>query len=389
MMNCILLSTCWLTPAMTSVPIATKSPSAAEIARLGFDAGRLQTMRDRMADFVQRGQIAGVVTLLQRKGRLVSMDAIGYKNLETHEPMTFDTVFQAWSMTKPFTAVAVSILAERGLLRLQDPVQRYLPEFQATKLRNGQAPGTPLRIAQLLNHTSGISSDMPISDEDRSRMTLKEFVDLVASQPLENVPGTTVQYSGPGISVAGRIVEVLSGDSFDAFLEKEVFQRLSMRSTWMFLPATMRSRLAMGYALEDGALKRASTDPYRTGSRFANPAGGLYSTVTDMAKWQQTMLDGGAPIISRAMLNRMTQVLPGTADSSDHAFGLGWSVVRGPGATSSLVPPGTFGHSGAYGTYAWSDPKNQVVGVIMIQREGGAEREVDVFRTMAYASLLR
>jgi CubicO group peptidase (beta-lactamase class C family) len=389
MMNSMLFSICCVLPAMNTVPITTKSASAAETARLGFDPHRLQSMRQRLSEFVHQGQISGAVTLIQRKGRLVSMDAIGYKSLETKEPMAFDTVFQAWSMTKPFTAVAISVLVERGLLRLQDPVQRYLPEFQAMKLRNGQAPGDSIRISQLLNHTSGIGSDTPISDEDRSKMTLKEFVSLVARQPLENAPGTTVQYSGPGISVAGRIVEVVSGVSFEAFLEREIFQKLSLRSSWMFLPEAMRPRLASGYSLEDGKLTLVSTDPFRIGSRFANPAGGLYSTASDIAAWQQAMLDGGAPILSSAMLNRMTQVAPSAVGGSDHAFGLGWSVVRGPGATGSLVPAGTFGHSGAYGTYGWSDPKNQMVGVIMIQRAGGAEREVDVFRTMAYASLVK
>ncbi len=371
-----------------TVPITTKGASDSEARRLGFDPAKIQAMRTRLQSFVAEGRLPGMVVLIQRHGKLVSLDAIGYRAVGATAPMTADIVFQTMSMTKPFTATALCMLVERGLVRLSDPVSRYLPEFGKLRLKDGVAPSGPVRVRHLLNHTSGIASDMPISDEDRAGTTLQQFVELVARQPLVTEPGTAERYSGPAISVAGRIVEVVSGKPFERFLADEIFRPLGMNNSWMFLPAEERARLAGVSVLEDEQLKAETGDPARTGARFANPAGGLYSTAEDLARWHQAMLGGGAPVIGKTMLKLMT-TLPTSRPigaGEEVGFGVGWSVVRAPGPSSSLLPAGTFGHAGAYGSYSWTDPTTGIVGVFLSQRVFGADREIDAFRTMVYAA---
>lgn len=371
----------WLVCAMImgaspSVPLSTRSASPDGLRRLGFEPSRIQALRERMQGFVSSGELTGCVGLVWRHGKLVTWDAVGYLDVSQTKPMAFDTVFQAMSMTKPLAAAAVCLLVERGLVRLNDPVQRYLPAFDRR-----------IRVRHLLDHTSGIPSDMPVSDEERAKWTLAEFVDLVAKQPLLTEPGTAERYSGPAISTAGRIVEIVSGKSFEQFLRKELFEPLKMRSSWMFLPPAERARLAEVPALESGRLVPTSDDPARPGARFANPAGGLYSTAADLARWHQAMLDGGKPVLSKATVDRMVR-LPDTRPAGageEFGFGLGWSVARK--RTSGLLPAGTFGHSGAFGTYGWADSSTGIVGVFLAQRLYGAEREIDVFRTMVYAAL--
>ncbi len=369
-------------------PALELRPSEAEIQRLGFDPARIRAMRDRMAAAVSSGSLHGVVTLFERHGKVVSLDAFGTLRVGTPEPMRSDAIFQVMSMSKPVTAVAVAILAERGLLRFNDSAALYLPAFAEMKLADGKRSETPIRIHHLLSHTSGIAGDMPIEDEDRARMTLGAFVDLVSKQPLRSEPGAETRYSGPGTSVAGRIVEVVSKKAFDRFCADEIFTRLEMLDSHFFLPRGLAGRLAGLGVWEQGKLAAGKDDPMRPGSRFANPAGGLYSTARDMARFHRAMLEKGR-LLSPGMVRLMTSPgprLPGGSEES--GFGLGWSVSRGPGPSRSLLPPGAFGHSGAFGTYGWADPTNDIVGVFMAQRIGGEVREIEIFRSMVYAALL-
>ena len=355
----------------------------------GFDAAKLRAMRDRMAQVVREGQLHGIVTLIERHGKIVSLDAFGTREVGGREPMKTDTIFQIMSMTKPVTAVAAALLVEKGKLRWNDRVSDYLPAFADIRLADGRKPMSPIYVRQLFNHSSGISSDMPIEDSDRARLTLGQFVSqYIEKQPLRAEPGTEERYSGPGISVGGRIVEVVSGTSFEQFCHREVFARLGMNDTAFFLPVLSRGRLS-GVGMRDkGKLMAFSEDPSRPGAVFANPAGGLYSTAEDMAKFMRDMLRKRGGLLSPATVRLMatpSPKLPGSGD--EHAFGIGFSIVRGPGPARSLLPEGTFGHSGAFGSYMWADPANDLVGVFMSQRLGGVDREIDLFRTMVYASL--
>ena len=345
-------------------------------------------MRNRMAALVNEGKLHGIVTLIERHGKIVSLDAFGTRTVGGKEPMRADTIFQIQSMTKPVAAVAAAILVERGRLRWNDSASTYLPAFESMKLSSGEAAKTPIQLRHLLNHTSGISSDMPVEDEDRASMTLAQFVELIEKQPLRSEPGTEVRYSGPGFSVAGRIVEIVSRKPFEVFCEDEIFRPLGMADTHYFLPKSKENRLSGVASRDSDALKPLPADPMRTGSKFANPAGGLYSTARDMARFQRDMLQKKGRILSREMIRLMTTASPRIPGSSEEfGYGIGWSIARGPGPTRSLLPPGTFGHVGAFGTYSWSDPENDIVGVFMTQGAFGLDAEIATFRTMVYASL--
>lgn len=371
------------------VAAAFLNPKAEAEQNLGFDPTRLQTMRDRMAQIIAEGRLHGIVTLIERGGKIVSLDAFGTRTVGGTEPMRTDTIFQIMSMTKPVAAVAAAILVERGQLRWNDTAADYVPAIGNLKLGNGVAPSSPIRIRHLLNHTSGISSDMPIDDDDRAALTLGQFVDrYIAVQPLRTEPGMEERYSGPGISLAGRIVEIVAKESLEAFCQKEIFGPLKMDDTAFFLPPAKATRLS-GVGRRDGNRLIADTaDPTRPGARFANPAGGLYSTAIDMARFQRAMLKRKGGLLSPATVDFMSTPSPSVPGSGEeHGFGMGFSIVRGPGPARNLLPAGSFGHSGAFGTYMWSDPVNDIVGVFMSQRLGGVDREIDLFRTLTYSAL--
>lgn len=360
-----------------------------------FDPARLALLRTRMQEFADGRGVAGIVVGLNLRGKTVMVEGWGQADLAKRQPMKPDTIFQVMSMTKPMTAVAAMILVERGLLRLQDPVSLYLPEFAKMRLADGTEARSPIRIRHLMTHTSGIDSDMPISDEDRASLTLRAFIEIVAKQPLATEPGTAERYSGPAISTLGRVIEVISRRTFEDFVDAEICKPLGLRDTHLFLPTEKRERLAQAYVREDGKLTVSPYDPARVGTKFANPAGGLYSTAADMLKWHQAQLDalaGRPSIISAATARLMTSIQgPSTTPgaSSESGWGLGWSVVRGTAPSRAYLPPGSFGHSGALETYGWADPENQVCGVYLSQVLGGSGRESEIFRTMTYAALRR
>ena len=365
------------------------NPGPGAEQQLGFDPARLQVLRERMASVVSEGRLHGIVTLIERGGKIVCLDAFGTRTVGGSEPMRTDTIFQVMSMTKPVTAVAAAILVERGLLRWNDPASDYIPAVGSLKLENGSAPTTPIRLRHLLNHTSGISSDMPIDDDDRAALTLAQFVDrFIAMQPLRAEPGTEERYSGPGISLAGRILEIVSKQSLEDFCRQAIFAPLQMSDTTFFISASKVGRLAGVGRREGGRLIPDSADPSRPGAKFANPAGGLYATAMDMARFQRAMLKKRGGLLSSATVDLMTTPSPRIPGSGEEqGFGLGFSTVRGPGPARNLLPAGSFGHSGAFGTYMWSDPENDIVGVFMSQRLGGVDREIDLFRTLTYSAL--
>jgi CubicO group peptidase (beta-lactamase class C family) len=380
MLVAILASTAIRTTMQSPIPVVRKGASDAKLQRLGFDPSRIQALRTRLDRFVAEGRLPGYVFHVERNGELVMFDAVGWQDVARRAPMRLNSVFQVMSMTKPITAVAVIQCVEAGSLRLQDPIRNHLPEF-------GEDAAN-IRVRHLLNHTSGIASDMPISDEERAKSDLAAFVRLIAQQKLVSEPGSKERYSGPGTSVLGRLVELASAKDFETYLQNQLFQPLTMRDSSLFYQPGFENRLVGVGMLENGQLKSTSDDGKRTGARFANPAGGLYSTAEDMARWHRAMLIRDRRLLSPASYELMQTISTRVEGSSDEfGFGLGWSIVRGPGPSRTLLPPGTFGHAGSFGTYGWCDPKNRISGDFLTQRLFGAEQELDVFRTMLYASL--
>jgi len=375
----------------------------------GMDPERLARIPARMKQFVERGSVAGTVTLVARHGTVASLEATGYQDLDKKIPMRADSIFQIMSMTKPITAIGIMILVEEGRIGLNDPVERHLPEFRGQwvidskpddKSRVLTKVSRPITIRDLLTHTSGMSGVPPEGMKEllfKLNHTLAEAVLVYSQQPLEFQPGKKWSYSNPGIATLGRIIEVVSGMPFEKFLEARIFQPLGMKDSFIFPPDEKRSRIAMVYKLDAGKLKPAGMetlagDPwiYRKGAKYSMPEGGLYSTASDLAIVYQAMLNGGTykgfRLLSKASVESMTTVHTGDLKPS---YGLGWAVTKEPGSYTTLTSPGSYGHGGAFGTYGWIDPKKDLVGVFLIQRfGGGTSEEQTAFQTIANSAVI-
>jgi CubicO group peptidase (beta-lactamase class C family) len=383
-------------------------------AQSGLDPDRLARIGPRMQSFVDRGEVAGIVTLLARHGQVVHLSAVGYQDIETKKPMHTDSIFQIMSMTKPFTGVGVMILAEEGRLGLNDAVEKYLPEFRGQRtIKSHDAgsvtlvkPSRPITIRDLMTHSSGMG-DPPAGLDIFTKMdrTLAEAVAIYSQQPLDFEPGTRWQYSNMGIATLGRIIEVVSDQPYERFLDERIFKPLGMKDSFFFPPAEKVGRIALVHTAESGHLIRSGPEilggdsaKYRKGARYPAPEFGLYSTATDLAAFYQMMLNGGTyqgkRILSREGVDVMTTIqdpnLPKPASWWPGAgYALTWEVVKDPIGTLSYLSPGTFGHGGAFSTHGWVDRRKDLVGVFLVQDSGapgGSDAKV-AFMTMAGAAV--
>lgn len=374
-------------------------------AKAKMDPARLARIPERLKTFVDKGTTAGMVTLVQRHGEIASLETIGWADIENKRPMRTDTIFQIASMTKPVTGVAVAILAEEGKLSFSDPVEKHLPEFRGLWVagrtsKDGvtlRKPDRTITVRDLMTHTSGMAGDYPpgLSDVmEKGNRTLAEVVLIASQQPLEFQPGGKWLYSNTGINTLGRIVEVLSDQPFERFMESRIFQPLGMKDTCFYPKPEQFDRIAVIYKREEGKLVPSTIDRFRKNYRFTRASGGLFSTAGDMARFYQMSLNGGTlegkRILSKPVVEVMTSIHTGDlpiGGNKDAGYGLTWRIVKGPGATLAGQSIGTYGHGGAYGTQGWIDPKKDLAGVFMIQREGGGSEESTVFTEMANAAV--
>jgi len=370
----------------------------------GLDPVRLARIPERMKSFVDKGTVAGVVTLVQRHGQTPAVDAVGYQDIESKKPMRGDTIFQVMSMTKPVTAAGIMILAEEGRLSLGDPVEKHLPEFRGLWVidkRDGEKaltlkkPSRLITIRDLMTHTSGMATLPPegmggVNFYYNMTKTLAEAASIYSQMPLDFDPGSQWQYSNPGIAVLGRIIEVAGDQPYEKFLEERIFKALGMKDSFLFPPPDKVARIAAVYQDEKGKLKSMGDAIYRKGAKYSMPEGGLYATAADMAAFYQMMLNGGAlagrRVLSKASVEVMTAIHTADVQKGGSAWGLGWTVVQNSAGTLPLVSQGTYGHGGAFGTYGWIDPKKQMVGVLMLQ--GALSGDVrNAFVAMASAAV--
>ncbi|MCX7009052.1 MAG: serine hydrolase [Kiritimatiellaeota bacterium] len=374
------LSRLCLALCLAQFVFAAPNPSAPAL-----DTARLAVVPKQLQKFVDEGAIAGAVTLVARHEKVVALEVVGLSNLETKRALKPDDLFWIASMTKPITATAVLMLQDAGKLNVNDPVEKYLPEFhgqwmiaeRGTNTMKLVPPARPITLHDLLTHTSGIS-DMP---PPRVESTLAEFVMGYANKPLQFEPGSKWSYSTAGINVLGRIVEVVSGQPFAEFLDEHILHPLGMKNTTFWPSARQAKRLATAYAPGPGGKGLAPTDIYfikgglDNHSRPPLPGGGLFSTAEDLAKFYQFVLNdgvvGGKRLLSKEAVAQMTSVQTGDLKCGfvdGMAFGLGWGVVKQPQGVTAMLSPGTFGHGGAYGTQGWVDTQNDLIYVMMIQR---------------------
>ena len=271
----------------------------------GLDPERLARIPVRMKALVDKGEIPGAVTLVARHGQIAHLEATGFQDIEAKKPMRTDTIFQVMSMTKPVTGVAVMMLAEEGKLSINDPVEKYIPEFRNQQVRDGgtmRRPARPITIRDLMTHTSGMSGPhAPLNDlYQKMHITLAEAVPVFAKSPLEFEPGTRWLYSNTGIATLGRIVEIVADRPFEQFLAERIFTPLGMKDSFIFPPAEKTSRIAVVYTFKDGKLERAGASSlggdstaFRPGAKYSAPEFGLYSTASDLFAFYQMMLTNG------------------------------------------------------------------------------------------------
>ena len=362
-------------------------------ASIRMDPERLAAIPVRMKAFVEQGDIAGAVTLIAIGGQVVSLEAVGYQDLESKKPMRTDTIFDIRSITKPVTAIGIMILAEEGKLALDDPVEKYLPEFKAAASKTEVQPNQ-ITILQLLTHTAALPLyRLPESQEitiKRNR-TLADYVSFLSKQQPEYEPGTQYRYSSGGFAILGRIIEVVSGKPYEQFMKERIFDALGMKDSFFFIPAGKQDRVAAIYRLENGKLARwKEIEVNSRNARYPGPEFGMYSTASDLASLCQMMLDGGTlngrRVLSRmsveAMTKNYTLNIKSALTQRPAYQGLGWGLSGDPMNDFPLTSTGSFGHNGAFGGIMWVDPKEKLIRVFL-QHRFGFGNESNVFMGMA------
>jgi CubicO group peptidase (beta-lactamase class C family) len=361
---------------------------------VGMSTERLRRIHEAIRRHVDTGEISGAVTLVARRGRLVHFEAHGLMDIESKRPMEKDAIFRIASMSKPITGVAVMMMMEEGKLRLNDPVSRFLPEFKTPKVAvprgdSGESYVVPadreLTIRDLLTHTNGLMTGGVGSKTGPPRPaagdTLATYIPQLAAVPLDFQPGTQWAYSGyAGPDTLSRIVELVSGQPYDEFLRKRIFQPLGMKDTFFYPPDDRRPRLATLYSKSPkGLLRAANQDGFSLKTYFSG-GGGLMSTAEDYLQFAQMLLNGGE-LRGRRLLsprtvdlmaaNHVGDMFNGKLGRPAHGMGYGLlvGIVEDSVAAGLRVSNGSFGWDGAYGTQTWIDPREKMVTIVMIQTQ--------------------
>lgn len=339
--------------------------------------------------FIENGEVPGLIAVVGNKDGILAQSVLGSQNVALKQPMKAESLFRIASMTKPVVAIGIMILQDEGKLSIDDDVEKHLPEFKGLQLaeqKDGKtelrAPSRPIKIRDLLTHTSGLPGGYPGEMKnlyfDRQH-TLAEATAAAAKQPLQFEPGTKWAYCNTGIDALGRIIEVRSGKSFEEFMSDRIFQPLKMVDTTPYPTDEQLQRLAGLYDRKAGRLVFADyvlLGPVK-GAKHPIPAGGLYSTAADLARLYQMMLHGGEldgqRILSAAAVKQMTTLQTGdikTGFTDGMGWGLGWQIVRQPTGVHAMMSTGTYGHGGAFGTQGWIDPEKKIFVILLIQRVG-------------------
>jgi CubicO group peptidase (beta-lactamase class C family) len=343
------------------------------------DAPKSPGVGTAMQEQINNNEIAGAITVVVTKDKTVHFETTGFADVATQRPMTPDTIFWIASMTKPITATANLMLQDEGKLNLADPVAKYLPEY--ANLRTPSGKPANLTLLQILTHTSGLGEAS--GNAALQAKTLADLIPLFLAAPMQYEPGEKWKYTQSGINTAARIVEVLSGMTFDTFLQKRLFDPLAMTNTTFYPTAEQRARLATAYAKnkDTGALESVPPRPeFGSHGRPPQGNGGLYSTAPDYARFCQMLLNGGKlkrhRYLSAAAMKFLSTPQTGNLPTgffgnygTNYGWGIGTCVLRAPHeGVAEMLSPGSFGHGGAWGTQAWIDPFKGVAYVLMVQR---------------------
>lgn len=401
---------------------------------VGMSSERLARIRPVMESYVGERGVVGISTMIARRGQIVHAEQFGSRDQEAGAPMTDDTIFRIYSMTKPIVSTALMLLHEEGRFQLEQPVAQYLPAFAGVKVLGDDGslvdPIRPIAIRDVLSHTSGLTYDFMIDNPAAERYrearimndagrTLEQCIDALAELPLAFQPGTRWHYS-VGIDVAARLIEVLSGQALGDVLAERLFEPLGMTDTGFGVPETDLDRLAAMYGLPDligegysamqlleAALAEfneridvSATYPTDTPDVFQRGGLGLFSTIGDYLRFARMLADGGT-VDGRRVIGRKTLALM----HSNHVppellpyellglpapgwgFGLGSRVMMDVAATAGTGSVGEFGWAGAAKTYYWVDPAEELVGVFMTQYMTGMLAPERDFRSLTYQAI--
>ncbi|MEE2638620.1 MAG: serine hydrolase domain-containing protein [Acidobacteriota bacterium] len=423
----------FLVAVLCTAPIAAQDLPTASPEQLGLAPDRLERIVALAEDAVERGEVAGVVTLVARLGRVGHLEAVGWRDREAGAPMETDTLFRIASMTKAVTSVAVMQLYESGALSLHDPVSRFLPAFERQQVLtpptepDGEYRLEPLRrpvtIRHLLTHTSGLSyrflSPPPLvpyyleadimDGLSQAEGTIGDMVERLASTPLLHQPGERFTYS-LGVDVLGRIIEVVTGETLAEYMRAEIFEPLGMLDTSFFRDADDATRYAAIYSPGEDGLVKVSSGPvtssdrrtvYSAGYPYDGPqvyysgGAGLTSTISDYARFLLALLNGGELDRQRILGRRTVQLM--TRDHlaglgvppAGQEFGLGFAISGDPGAAGGPRSDGSFGWLGFFNTVYWVDPEEQLVAIIMTQLYPNNRSQLtDKFEVAVYSAIV-
>lgn len=335
----------------------TNVPAAVVNQRDATRDASLDAAFQLVRDAVDTNHVPGAIALVARDGRVVRHEAFGLRDIENQLPFTTNTLCWIASITKPVTVAAAMTLVDAGKLALDDPVEKYLPEFRQQTDTNGAHHVFTIR--HLMAHTSGLVPNPPTRrsgwplggplDDFWLQQNLPEIVRTIARSQLRFKPGSKFEYSNSALFVLGRVIEVVSGKPYAACVHEKILAPLGMNDTHFVPPPDVARRIAIIYARRDG--KRETVFRYNPAVKISNaaPDGGLFSYPAQLVPFLQMFLANDGRVLSRsAVAEMLKEQTPG--------WGLGWSL-----------PDGLFLHEGSSGTVAWADPKTSVIGILFLQ----------------------
>jgi CubicO group peptidase (beta-lactamase class C family) len=364
--------------------------------KLGFSSQRLERLHRQIESFVHEGKHAGISVLLLRKGQVADFFAIGFRDRQAGTPMQGDTIVRIYSLTKIITSVAALNLIEEGKLGLSTPIKEYLPEFNDMRIlvggdaqRRELIPAeVPINVHHLFTHTSGFTygdKEEPIDEIYQTAGlekadSLADLARMLATLPLKREPGTMYEY-GFSTDILARVVEVVSGQPFDLFLQERILEPLGMKDTGFSVDDAKRDRLAKVY--EHGTngelqpVQRFEFEVIEGQKKFPMGGSGLFSTIQDYSRFAQTLCNGGelngVRILSRKAFEQMTvdhlggKPVENRTYTEGYGFGLGVAVRTNNGLAGTLGTLGSFGWSGKATTLCVMDPAEELVMLVFTQ----------------------
>ena len=363
---------------------------------VGMSSERLQRINAFVAEYIDANQIAGAVTLVARKGKVVHYDAQGWRDKENGVAMTPDTIFEMMSMTKPIVSAALMMLFEEGRFLLDDPIAKWLPEYKNHTVRvdteradraNTVTEVRPVTVRHVLTHTSGLTLNPSgkgltqaqvgqVTNGGKGWPTLAEQVANAAVIPAAFHPGDYWQY-GDSTNYVAVLVEKISEQSIDVFLRERIFEPLGMTDTYYYVPREKVDRVAAVYRPDTaGRIELRQAPAFREPTRMFRGTAGLSSTAADYYQFAQMIANGGelngVRLLGRMTVDNMISNHIGVGKDvyirgGGYGFGLGFGVLTNSAEAQDALSIGSYTWGGAYGTLYWADPVEDLIGILLMQ----------------------